>query len=100
MEFIEGKLELNEDNVETDKLVNGDIRTGRKLTKIANSISPIIQVEEDVSSYNENKKLLILDLKVWPEEERINMCSTKSPWPVEDLSWPGQQVLFLKKDPS
>ena len=71
IEFIEGNLELNEDKVETDKLIEGGIRTGRILTKIANSISPMIQVEEDVPSYNEDKKLSILDLEVWPEDGKI-----------------------------
>ena len=52
---------MNKDKVERDKLIEGDIRTGRILTEITNSISRMIQVEEDVPSYNEDKKLSILE---------------------------------------
>ena len=44
-------------------------RTMRELCKMGSSISSMIQLEEDFPLRNADKKLPILDLKVWVEEE-------------------------------
>ena len=63
MEFVDGKLVLNENKVESDKEIPDDERTMRIIQKIANSIDPHIQVTYDVQSNYSDKMVPILDIK-------------------------------------
>lgn len=56
------------DNSEED-----DERTARVLTQIANNILPGIVMENDVPSRNTDRKMAILDMKVWIEKEEGNV---------------------------
>ena len=59
----------DEEKVEEDELKPGDVRTMIEMTKMANSISKIIQWTSDCPGGNEDGKMPILDLKVWLSEE-------------------------------
>ena len=67
------KLKFREDWKEEDENRNepGDIRTMREIRKLSNDIMPFIQMEEDVAENYQDKKLPILDLKVWKVETEI-----------------------------
>ena len=70
--FRNNKLPLVQELVESDKTVNGNIRTATIMKEIANTIMPgIIIMEEDTSSAHENAKLPILDMEFWVEENLI-----------------------------
>ena len=62
-----------------DKLIPADKRTARILREIANGISPMIQMKEDVSSNHPAGRLPILDLEVWISENRIYHSFYKKP---------------------
>ena len=49
------KLVVMPDEVEVDKMTPTDIRTMRKLRNMGNSISPMIQLEEDSPSQHEDE---------------------------------------------
>ena len=59
-----------EEEVEGDKLIPTNMRTMVELRKMADSIHPMIQIEEDYSSKHPDDKIPILDLKVWVKEEQ------------------------------
>jgi len=65
-----GKMVVVEEEVEEDKLVPADMRTMVELRKMADSIHPMIQLEEDYPSQHPDQKIPILDLKVWVKEEQ------------------------------
>ena len=65
MKFVEGKLEYNQEKEDEDKDLPEDKRTFKLLQEIGNSIHPSIQLEIDVASNHEDKKVPILDLKMW-----------------------------------
>ena len=69
--LINGKVCVKTENIDSDKNVPGDIRTAMIMKEIANEISPCIQVEIDCPSLHENKKMPILDLEVWIEENKV-----------------------------
>ena len=74
--YINGELVIIQECIEQDKKVNSDTRVGELLRSIANSISPMLQFEEDVCSNYADGHLPILDLKVWKEvdhEERTHI---------------------------
>jgi hypothetical protein len=52
---------------------NEDERTARVMTDIANSAMPGIVMKFDVPSRNTNRKMPILDMEVWIEEEDGNI---------------------------
>ena len=58
-----------EENVGEDEQKPGDVRTMVEMTKMANSISRIIQWTSDCPGENEDGKMPSLDLKVWLSEE-------------------------------
>ncbi len=62
---------IREDKTDEDSQCQIDERSMREMKKMANSICPIIQMEEDYPSKNADKKLPILDLKVWVNDENI-----------------------------
>ena len=67
------KMIIMRDRIEEDTCEPKDKRSMNEMTKMANSICSIIQMEGDYPSRNEDKKLPILDLKVWVREDNIIM---------------------------
>ena len=67
--FIDGRLVVVPTCVEEDELLPKDKVVGKLLRDIANSISPMLQFEEDVASNYQDGRLPILDLKVWLEHD-------------------------------
>ena len=63
------KMIIEEEKKEEDEPKKGDMRTMTEMTKMANSISPIIQWTNDCPGANEDLKMPSLDLKVWLEEK-------------------------------
>ena len=67
----------NEAKMEVDDLINEDgecsedLRFLWEFVKMANFICRVIQLQGDCPSANEDKKLAILDLKCWIENERV-----------------------------
>ena len=66
------KLSVVPEELEADKETPTDKMTMRELRKMSNSISPIIELEEDTPSHHGNKKLHILDLNVRIERNDEN----------------------------
>ena len=65
--FVQGKLEIVPEKIEEDRDRDRDKVTGELMRDIANSISPMLQFEEDTGSNHTDGCLPILDLKVWKE---------------------------------
>ena len=63
-----GMMRVIEDKVEEDNQVPAAVRTMTELRKMADSIHPMIQLEEDHCHNHQDQKLPILDLKVWVVE--------------------------------
>ena len=51
---------------ENDEQIGEDIATGRLLRSIADSLAPMLKLDEDVCANHRDGKIPILDLKVWP----------------------------------
>ena len=60
-----GKMVVMEEKVEEDSLVPAAVRTMSELRKMADTIHPMIQLEEDHRFNHHDRKLPILDIKVW-----------------------------------
>ena len=58
-----GSLMYFEDQVQEDSSMEDDRRTALVVKDIANSVHPMIQMEEDFPSNHDDGKLPILDLK-------------------------------------
>ena len=65
--FISNELVEVPELREVDNHVGTDKATGRLLKSIADSITPMLELEEDVCSNYEDNMIPILDLKVWPQ---------------------------------
>ena len=65
--YFNGQLIITEESKKEDESVESDLRTFRVVQQIGNSIHPSIQLEIDVPSNYPDKKMPILDLKVWIE---------------------------------
>ena len=68
----ERKMIIMQDRIE-DNGESKDKLTMNEMRKMANTICPIIQMEEDFPSKNKDSKLPILDLKVWVRDDNIIM---------------------------
>ena len=66
---ITEKLVVDASLVEPDNEMCDDERTAKIMTDIANSVVPGIVMEFDVPSRNTNKKMPILDMEVWMDED-------------------------------
>ena len=66
--FIDGELQVVPDLIDRDASLPRDKVVGELLRTMANSLSPMLQFEEDVASNYEDNRLPILDLKVWVEK--------------------------------
>ena len=64
---ISKKVIIDDDN--TNTTVNDDVRAARLYTDIANDVIPGIVMQFDVPSNNDDKKMPILDMKVWMSTE-------------------------------
>ena len=73
--LFNGKLSILEEHVGIDELVPADKRTSAILREIANQVSPMIVMEDDVASNHPSGRLPILDLEVWVSDNRIYTVS-------------------------
>ena len=74
-----GKLTILQEHVEEDWLVPEDRRTASIIREVANQISGMIQVKEDVPSNHPTGKLPILDLEVWVQGNQLVHSFYKKP---------------------
>ena len=77
--YIEGKLVVEQDLVDFDIARPRDQVTADLIRTIANTITPMIQLEEDVPSKHSSNKLPILDLEVWNKDGMIETTFYKKP---------------------
>ena len=71
-EYKDGVLQVNVAKIEEDKEVDADLRTMKIIKDIANDVDSMIQMTIDVPSRHDDKKLPVLDLKVWlSDDEQI-----------------------------
>ena len=68
---MNGKVTIEDSEVETDEAIPSDIRTSKILLEIANSVSPFIVLTSDCPSNNPSGFMPLLDLKVKAEDNRI-----------------------------
>ena len=68
MRWIGGKLIYNQQIVEDDRQIEDDIRTFNVIKQIGDGIHTSIKLEVDIPSNHDDRKIPILDLKVWIEE--------------------------------
>ena len=66
--YVNGEIQEDEAAKTEDELMKDDERTMNLVKTIGNSIHPSIQLEIDYPSKNEDKKMPLLDIKVWVEE--------------------------------
>ena len=83
------RMVVQEDRIEEDEQRPGDIRTMEEMTKMANSIIPIIKWTNDCPSANPGGKMPILNLKVWIQgdvgEQRICFEPYRKPMAARTL---------------
>ena len=65
------RMIFQEDLVQNDSTVEDDRRTALVIKDIANSVHPMIQMEEDCPSNHNDGKMPILDLECWMDDEGI-----------------------------
>ena len=56
-----------------NKVVEPDLRTMREVVKMASSIHPMIQLTGDCPSLNNDKRMPLLNTKVWVEEVKSSL---------------------------
>ena len=64
------KMMIQEDKIQEDSQEDGDKRTMREMSKMASSVCPIIQLTEDCPGKHDDKRMPILDLKIWIQREQ------------------------------
>ena len=79
LRLVDGKLSILEEAIDEDKSLPADFRTAKLLKEIANTIIPMIKMNEDVPSNYQSGKLPILDLEVWVQGNRIYHQFFKKP---------------------
>ena len=62
---MNGALVIDENAIESDRMIPGDKRTMEIIKLIGNDVHPSIQLEVDCPSNYDDGKLPILDLRVW-----------------------------------
>ena len=70
LEYKDGELKINPEKVASDKEIDDDLRTMKIIQEIANDIDDMITMTVDVRSEHPDKKLPVLDLKVWMTEKK------------------------------
>ena len=68
MRWIGGELIYNQVILEEDRQIEDDIRTFNVIKQIGDGIHTSIKLEVDIPSNHDDRKIPILDLKVWIEE--------------------------------
>ena len=68
-----GRMVVREELVEEDRLLQADQRSMEEFRKMGNSILPMIQLEDDCPSKKADRKLPILDLKVWVRDVEVEV---------------------------
>ena len=63
-------MEFNQNDKDTDTKTDEE-RTAEILVKIANTIDPKIQLTWDIPGKNHNKRMPVLDLELWVENNQI-----------------------------
>ena len=76
------KLNFEEDWVPQDRTMDDDKRTALVIKEVANSVHPMIQMEEDDPSNHDDGNIPILDLKCWLEEEGKIRFQHYAKWPA------------------
>jgi hypothetical protein len=80
LRFRNNKLVHVPELVEEDREIATDVRTGRLVREIANSIMPsVIVMEEDTPSAHRNGRLPVLDMEFWVESDLIYHQFYKKP---------------------
>lgn len=64
------RMVLDQQKIEDDQEIDGDVHTAREIRRMADSIDPTIKWEEAVPSKSPGGKLPILDLQCWAEERQ------------------------------
>ena len=64
-DHVTGKVIFNAEWVEDDSNMEDDRRTASVVREVANTVHPMIQMEEDIPSNHADSKIPILDLKCW-----------------------------------
>jgi hypothetical protein len=77
--IVDGKLSILPEAIQEDSGLPADRRTAKLIRSIANTITPMIQMEEDFPSNHPTGRLPILDLEVWIENFRIYHQFYKKP---------------------
>ena len=63
--YQNGEINVNNEEIEEDKVIENDVKTMKIIQKIANEIDSMIQMTVDAPSLHNDKKLPVLDMKVW-----------------------------------
>ena len=81
--YIEGKLEICENEVESEQQKNDDERTMLVIKDIADSIDENIVVTYDVPSRYKDEKVPILDIKAGiKEDNKVEYVFYKKQWQI------------------
>ena len=73
-------MEVNQDLVEVDLEEKEDVRTMREVSKMADSICPVLKTTFDCPGLQESQKMPLLNLQVWVE--RVEQEGGGSEWEV------------------
>ena len=68
-DYEDGKLTINPEKINKDKEVPADIRTMEVIKKVANGVHDMIKFTVDAPSNHGDKKMPVLDVKVWMVDE-------------------------------
>ena len=68
-DYVKGKLVLKPEKIDEDNVVSADIRTMNVIRKVADEVHDMIKFTVDAPSNHEDKKMPVLDLKVWLDND-------------------------------
>ena len=77
--IVDGKISILPEALQEDSDKPADRRTAELIKSVANTITPMIQMDEDYPSNHPTGRLPILDLEVWVENKRIHHQFYKKP---------------------
>lgn len=77
--IVQGKVSIQPESIEEDTGIPADKRTAKLISSVANTISPMIQMEEECPSNHPDGRMPILDLEVWVEKRKIHHQFFKKP---------------------
>ena len=70
---------VRDDLIESDRSLPEDEITMRELEKIGSSIHPSIKTTSDFPSNNADRKMPLLDLKIWSENNTVRFSYYEKP---------------------